>query len=62
MIPGPQHGALVALGRAVVYVQGIARACYGHEGPTDRHSLFSVHSLFSLRHAASPWGYRLTDP
>ena len=57
MMRTKSHGALVAIGQAVVYVQVIARACYSHGGPTEAvHSPSSVHSFIGL-FTLTPWGY-----
>ena len=47
MMRAARHGALVSIGQALVYVQGIAHACYGYRWPTDRHRLFTALSVCS---------------
>ena len=54
MIRAKRHGALVAIGQAAAYVQGIALACYSLGGPTDGHRLFTALSVCSHW---TPWGY-----
>ena len=61
MMRTSRHDALVAIGQAVVYVQGIARACYSHgaaptlEGRRTAIGSLAVHSFIVL-FTLTPWG------